>query len=230
MAAAVFGSSFRRRFVFGLAALVAVSALFAFFFVRAAAAAPPDHFVVSVSGGNPVAGQPFNVTVTAQDSSNNTDTAYNSNNQLITFSGPNTAPDGTAPTLLVTVDFSATPGVGTASLTLYKAETVSLEAQDGAAGTPTPPSVTVDPGAPDHFGVPNPGTQTAGQSFTETITAQDTWDNTANAAGTGYPDGPHALTFSGPGDAPNGTHPCFGATRRPAQRAASTYEWRQRPD
>ena len=83
-------------------------------------------------------------------------------------------------------------GVGSASITLFKAESTTLTATEasisGVSG-----SFTVDPGSANNFLVPTPGTQTAGVAFNETLTARDQWSNVA----TGYA-GSKVVAFSGP--------------------------------
>src|SRR5206468_7588941 len=84
-----------------------------------------------------------NVTITAVFNGA-TDTSY-TGSKTITFSGPGTAPDGTsAPTYPASVTF--TNGVGTASITLYKAETTTLTATQGTI-TGASPSFTVTAGS-----------------------------------------------------------------------------------
>lgn len=74
------------------------------------------------------AGTAFNVTVTAE-SGGSTDTSY-TGSKTIVFTGPANSPSGAAPTYPATVNFVA--GVGTANVTLTKAETVALTATEGS--------------------------------------------------------------------------------------------------
>ena len=57
------------------------------------------------------------------------------------------------------------------------------------------------------FTLSNPGTQTAGTAFNETVTAYDAYGNVA----TGYT-GSQPVTFTGPSNGPNGTAPSYPAT------------------
>ena len=57
------------------------------------------------------------------------------------------------------------------------------------------------------FTVANPGTQTAGTAFNETITAKDAYGNVA----TGYT-GSQSVVFTGPANSPSGTAPTYPAT------------------
>ncbi len=166
-------------------------------------AAAIDHFNVVVP--NPqTAGLASDTTVSAKDPYNNTVTSY-SGSQSLAFSGPGTspAPSSTAPLYPGSVTFAA--GVGTASFTLFKAESTTLTATQGLISG-TSGSFTVDPGSADNFLVPTPATQTAGAAFNETLTARDQWSNVA----TGYA-GSKVVAFSGPGTspAPSSTAPLY---------------------
>ena len=90
------------------------------------------HFSLTSSTGTPTAGVPFNVTITAKDAGDAVDTAYDPTGKTFTFSGPGNAPDTTAPaypnSAAIIAAFSA--GVATVPVTLYNAETVSLDIDD----------------------------------------------------------------------------------------------------
>ena len=97
-----------------------------------------------------------------------------------------------------------TNGVGTGSVTLKDAQTTTLTVTQGSI-TGTSGSFTVTGTAsPVSFSVPTPSTQTAGTAFNETITAIDTYGNTAS----GYT-GSKSLSFSGPANSPNSTAPTY---------------------
>lgn len=85
-------------------------------------------FKVTVPSGTRTAGTAFTATLTATTNGVTTDTSY-SGVKTITFSGPANAPSGTAPSYPATVTFAA--GVGSASITLYAAESTTLAATDG---------------------------------------------------------------------------------------------------
>ena len=155
------------------------------------------------SPGTQTAGTSFNPTLTALDTYGNTATGY-TGSKTITFSGPANSPNGTAPSYPASVTFTA--GVGTASVTLYDAQSTTLTATQSTI-TGTSGSFTVSPGAANAFSLPTPATQTAGTAFNESITALDTWGNTA----TGYT-GAKTVTFSGPSNAPNGNSPSYPAS------------------
>lgn len=125
-----------------------VTAVFRSWTAQSAASAPVvvsastvHHFLVSAPA-SATAGTAFNVTVTAQDVSNNTVTGYAGAKTLV-WSGPANAPSGAAPTYPANVTFTA--GTGTASVTLRKAETVAITATEGAASG-TSANVVVNPG------------------------------------------------------------------------------------
>jgi hypothetical protein len=96
--------------------------------------------IITLPGGSQTAGTPFNVTLTATTDGTTTDTSYNyPSGKVITFSGP-----GGNPTYPATVVFSG--GVGTANISLAKAETTTLTADDGTIrGTSS--SLTVNAGS-----------------------------------------------------------------------------------
>jgi hypothetical protein len=73
------------------------------------------------------AGTAFNVTITAK-ANGVTNTNY-TGSQAVTFSGPASSPDGTAPTYPANVNF--TNGVGTAFVTLVNAQTTTITATSG---------------------------------------------------------------------------------------------------
>jgi hypothetical protein len=143
----------------------------------------------------------FEATITAKDSFGNTATSY-SGSKAIAFEGPEASPQGNAPKYPASVTFSS--GVGKASpITIYDAGSTALTASDGTIGGKSA-SFTVNAlSTTSRFSLSTPS-PTAGQSFSETITAQDTYGNTT----TGYT-GKQTLTFSGPAKSPNNTSPSY---------------------
>src|SRR5205823_423014 len=98
-----------------------------------------------------------------------------------------TALDGTHtpsyPTSSVSFNSS---GVATTTLTatFYAAGTNTMTATDhNASSISGSTTITVNAGAANQFKVPTPSTQTAGVAFSETITAQDSYQNTASYSG-----------------------------------------------
>ena len=162
----------------------------------------------SLSTPSPTAGTAFNETITAFDQFGNTATGF-TGTQCITFSGPANSPNGNVPAYPArgtcaigssSVTFAA--GVGTASITLYKAGSTTLTATQGTvSGSVT---FTVATGTLGVLSVANPGTQTAGTAFNVAITGTDAYGNAFS--GTVTP------TFSGPATSPNGTAPTYPAS------------------
>jgi hypothetical protein len=153
--------------------------------------------------GAQIAGSPFNETITAIDAYGNTQPSYEGSKSL-SFSGPASSPSGKAPVYPSTVTFTA--GAGTAQVTLYDAQSTTLGASDGTlAGTST--AFTVAAASAASFSLSTPATQTAGNAFSETLTAKDTYGNTA----TGYT-GSKTVTFTGPATSPGGKAPAYPGT------------------
>jgi trimeric autotransporter adhesin len=151
------------------------------------------------------AGAFFPVTVTAQDAAGNTVVA-DTGSTSVSFSGPSSAPNGTAPTYPSSVNFSS--GVGTASVTLYDVQSTTLTATQGSiAGTSA--SLTVGAGANHQIAASAGSAQTAGTAFNVALTAQDAWGNP-----TGTLSGTATVSFSGPANSPKGTAPSYPATVR----------------
>ena len=115
------------------------------------------------------AGTPFNVTVTATTDGTTVNTSY-TGTKSITFSGPSGSPSYPS-----TVSFSS--GVGTASLTLVKAETTTIAATDGTITATPSSSLTVNPGAINSYVVTAPSPVQTNTTFAVTVTAKDSSGN-----------------------------------------------------
>jgi hypothetical protein len=89
---------------------------------------PQPTFTVATPASTQHAGSAFAVVITATTNGSTVDTAY-SGPKALTYSGPGSAPDGSTPSYPSTVDFVS--GIGTAWVTLVRAETVSLQVTDG---------------------------------------------------------------------------------------------------
>ena len=152
------------------------------------------------SPGAQTAGEAFTETITARDTYGNTVTSY-SGKQTIAFSGPSSSPGGKTPTSSASVTFGA--GAGTASITLYDAQTTALTATLGAIKG-TSASFTVAAAAAASLTLPTPSTQTAGTAFGVTLTAKDAYGNTAIGYG-----GTKTIALSGPGESPGGEAPKY---------------------
>lgn len=151
--------------------------------------------------GTKTAGTAFNVTITAKDASGTTVSGY-SGTRTILFTGPANSPAGTSPTSQASVSF--TGGVGTANVTLVKAETVSLVATQQGGGPTGSVSVTVSPGTASKLAWTNittSGTPTAvpspcfytcgyddfgrGNQFKANVIFTDAYGNTVSNIGAG---------------------------------------------
>jgi hypothetical protein len=154
------------------------------------------------------AGVAFSVTLTATDEYGNLATGYTGSKTLV-WSGPASAPNGQAPEYPASATAVAfAEGVGTASaLRLYDAQSITLKAKEGATVEGTSGSFTVKAAAAGSFSVPTPIEQTAGTAFNVTVTALDTWHNTAKSY-----TGAKALSWSEPASSPSGKAPSYPAT------------------
>lgn len=165
-------------------------------------AAVVDHFDLTAPATG-TAGTPVAVTVTARDASGATVPGYGGTKAL-SWSGGTSAPNGSTPTYPAAVTFSG--GVGSASVTLVRSETVTLTATEGSV-TGTSGSIAVSAGAVTQFVLTAGTPQVAGTAFAVGITAQDLFRNTA----TGYT-GARSLVWSGPGVSPSGSGPTYPAS------------------
>jgi hypothetical protein len=174
---------------------------------------PLDHFRVTTSVGTTTAGAPFNVTVTAQDASNNTVTSYGG---TITFSSTDPYPAVFSPPTYTFVPGDNGVHTFVGGATLFTTGTWDVTVTDAAITGTT--NVTVTPAALDHFLVTaSVATTQAGTPFDVTVTAQDLYNNTVTGYGgtitfsTLDPSGgsfsPPTYTFV-PGD--NGVHTFVG--------------------
>ena len=165
-------------------------------------AAVVDHFDLTAPG-TATAGTAIAVTVTAKDASGATVPGY-TGTKALSWSGGTAAPNGSTPTYPPDVTFSG--GVGAASITLVKAETVTLTATEGTV-TGTSGTIAVTAGTATQFVLTAGTPQVAGTPFSVGITAQDLFRNTATAY-----TGTKSLVWTGPGAGPSGTTPTYPAT------------------
>lgn len=177
-----------------------------------------DHFVVTAPSSASVATAFTTSTTSARDIYNNPASGWTSATKCVAFSGPASAPLGTAPSYPAqggcsagesSLSFNASGQASGFSITLYKAETHTLTVTDPvSAKTGTSGSIVVSPVTAVGFLVTSPSSATAGTQFTVTsLTARDAYNNVA----TGYA-GTKTIVWSGPSNAPNGTAPTFPAT------------------
>jgi streptogramin lyase len=172
---------------------------------------PPavDHFLVQSSTATPLAGSTFSITITAQDTANQTVTGYTG-----TVHFRSSDPHAVLPT-----DYTFAPadnGVHTFTITLKTAGSQTVTATDtqlpSVRGSTT---VTVQSGPARSLRVTGvPASIQAGTAFTVTLTALDGYDNVATSyTGTvtfaGQSTGetvPAAYTFTTGAGGDNGTH------------------------
>jgi hypothetical protein len=148
------------------------------------------------------------VTLTAEDADSNTVTSYSASNKAITWSGPTSSPNTTAPTLPAgTVSFTAGVSTTPLSATYTDAGTQTLTATDGTSRTGSA-TTTVSAGTFTQYGVGAAATATAGTTVTGvTLTAEDADGNTV----TSYTSPSQPITWSGPTSSPNTTAPTLPA-------------------
>jgi hypothetical protein len=175
------------------------------------------HLVLAAATSSPSAGVADDLTITAKNDADETVTSYAGEKKL-TFSGASAVGThhpavtdssgvarelGTAETINFNAGVATTSGTSNGAMTLYKAETASIKVSDGTienAGTP----VTVAPAGATSLALSAPAGAIAGTAFTETLTALDSYGNTA----TSY-SGEPTVTFSGPSSSPSGKAPSY---------------------
>src|SRR4051812_41448169 len=172
-------------------------------------AASAASLTLQAASTTPTAGANNNLTVTAKDAYTNVATGY-TGDKTLTFTGPATI-SGNIPTVssktgsAVNVGTSETitftngvanqaTQVSQLNMVLYKVETVSVVVSDGTINNGAGLSVTVGPASAASLTLGAASTTpTAGAANNLTVTAKDTYTNTA----TGYT-GDKTLTFTGP--------------------------------
>jgi hypothetical protein len=149
---------------------------------------PMEHLSVTVSPTSSPAGTSFNVTVTALDGSNNTDSTYRG---TVHFT---TSDTGSGVVLPSDYTFNSVDGgthTFTSGATLVTAGNQAVTATDTTNSSLTGTATEViTPGAATHLVVSTPANVTSGSSFSVTVTAKDTYNNTA----TGYLGTVHFVT------------------------------------
>jgi len=173
-------------------------------------------FVLAATTTTPVVATADSLTTTAQDTYGNTATAYTGSHSL-TFTGASASASGVSPTVSdstgTDIAFGAATsivfnsGVATASGTqngvmkLYKSGAATIKVSDGTL-TATLATTATAAGATTLLLAAATTTPVAAASDNLTITAQDTYLNTASTY-----TGAHNLTFAGSSASPNGTLP-----------------------
>jgi hypothetical protein len=138
----------------------------------AVSAAAATHFTVSAPA-SATAGSAFSFTVTALDALNNTATGYTG---TVHF----TSTDGRA---VLSANATLTNGTGTFSATLKTAGNQKITATDTKAPsvTGTSGTIAVSAAAATHFTVSAPGSVTARDPFSFTVTVRDAFNNVATS-------------------------------------------------
>jgi hypothetical protein len=172
---------------------------------------------LAATSTTPAAGASDSLTITAEDAYGNTITTYTGSHNL-TFGGPHVVGAytptvtssagvatnvGTATAIAFTNGVASVSGASNGVMTLYKAETVSVTVTDGTLSNGAGLSVTVSPGAAASLTLGAALlTPAVGVADNLTVTAKDTYGNTATAY-----TGSHSLTFAGASSGPNGNAP-----------------------
>ncbi len=181
---------------------------------------PAASFTIAAATLTPAAAAADNLTIAAKDANGSTVTTYTGSHSLI-FSGASPSPAGNAPTVAnsagsaipfgtaTAINFTA--GVATVSssknglMKIFRAGPASIAATEvsSAITTAAPLAVVVSPGAAVKYTLAAAtATPVAGAADNLTITAQDTYGNTATAY-----TGSHNLVFSGAVAGPAGNLP-----------------------
>jgi hypothetical protein len=176
------------------------------------------HFTIAAATTTPTVSAADNLTITAKDEKESTVTTYTGSHSLV-FSGASSSPSGSAPTVAnssgTAVAFGSataitfTTGVATVTssknglLKIYRSGAANIVATEGSITTSSPLDLTVTPGAATKYVLAaTTTTPTVGAADDLTITAQDTYGNTATAY-----TGSHNVVFSGASASPGGTLP-----------------------
>jgi hypothetical protein len=179
---------------------------------------PATQFSMAGSTTTPAAGGSVNLTITAQDEKGSTVTTFTGSHSLV-FSGASASPGGNAPTVAnssgTAIAFGSataltfTSGAATVSssknglLKIYRAGEANVTATEGSLTDPTPLTLSVSPLTASKYTLAaTTTTPAAGAADNLTITAQDTYGNTATAY-----TGSHSLVFSGASASPSGNAP-----------------------
>ena len=129
-----------------------------------------DHFTFATISSPQTAGVAFSVTITAED-------AYN--NQRTQFNDTVTLTDDTGTLTPGSVTFSSGQWTGNATITKAQSD-VRITATYGTVSDQSN-YFNVNAGSLDHFAIGVISTQSAGEPFTITVTAQDAWNNTVTS-------------------------------------------------
>ncbi len=127
---------------------------------------------------NQTAGMAFNLTLYAVGVGGNVLDTNFSGPRIITYIGPATAANGTAPSYTMNVTFNNGVATGIATtLTAAETTTITAAAADGTADGVASSSLTVVTGPMDHYALNAPAPQNATYAFPLTVTTQDQFNN-----------------------------------------------------
>ena len=149
---------------------------------------PASHFQLEAASTTPTAGESDNLTITAEDASNNTVGTYSGTHSLI-FEGASEAPNGEEPVVLdksgverrfgEATEITFTEGKATVSsatngvMKLYKAEAAHIKVKEGSLNNGTGLAVTVKAAATKKLAMSALSEQTAATAIIVTLTATD---------------------------------------------------------
>jgi uncharacterized delta-60 repeat protein len=142
-------------------------------------------FSLVAASGTQVAGTTNNATITARDAFGNVATSYTGAHSL-TFSGAgatSATPTASGSAFGTPASISFANGVGTAALVLVKVETANVHVTDGTVSDSAAAAIAVTPAAFAKVKLTLTTPQQANSPFsgTNTVTAQDAFDNTVPA-------------------------------------------------
>ena len=155
-----------------------------------------DHFLLAAASTTPSAGAADNLTLTAKDSAGTTVPTYagshsltfagagtiGANNPTVTSSAGTATNFGTATAITFTNGVATVSGTSNGVMRLYKAETASITVAEGGSYTSNALSVTVSPLGISALSLAAASTTpTAGAADNLTVTAKDTYGNTATS-------------------------------------------------
>ncbi len=186
------------------------------------------HLVLEAASVTPTAGEADALTIVAKDATNNPVKGYAGPHALV-FEGASAAPSGNEPTVAdeagtarkfaesTTIRF--TEGKATVSgsanglMRLYKAGEAHIKVREGSLNNGAGLAVTVKPSSAASFklSAPNPAEPEAGQAFSVTLSAFDTYGNLATTYG-GAGGETKTIAYSGPEASPSGKAPEYPTT------------------
>jgi hypothetical protein len=186
---------------------------------------PATYFTLAAATTTPAVAASNNLTITAKDVNGSTVTTYTGSHSL-TCSGATASPSGQVPTVVNSgnsaIAFGSATAInftlGVATVTssrngvmkIFRSGPASIVATESSSGitTTTPLAVTVTPGtATKYVLAAATATPAAGVRNDLTITAQDTYGNTATAYA-----GSKSLVFSGASASPGGNAPTVSSS------------------